>query len=89
MNKFSELIRKFFLLPVFFYRRYISPLKPPVCRYTPTCSQYMVEAVMKHGVVKGGWLGMKRIWMCNPWWGGSGYDPVPDEFHWFSKKEEK
>ena len=59
-----------------FYQRYISPLTPPSCRYTPTCSQYTVEALQKHGLLKGGWLALKRIASCNPW-GGSGYDPVP------------
>ena len=69
-------VRKAFLLPVYFYRVFISPLTPPSCRYTPTCSQYMVEAVLKYGIFKGGWLGIKRICRCHPW-GGSGYDPVP------------
>ncbi|MDG1572218.1 membrane protein insertion efficiency factor YidD [Robiginitalea sp. M366] len=59
-----------------FYQRYISPLTPPTCRYTPTCSEYTVTALRKHGVFKGGWLALKRILSCNPW-GGSGYDPVP------------
>lgn len=69
-------LRHLFLLPVYFYRVFISPLTPPACRFTPTCSQYMVEAVLKHGIFKGGWLGIKRICRCHPW-GGSGYDPVP------------
>ena len=69
-------LRKAFLLPVYFYRVFISPLTPPSCRYTPTCSQYMVEAVLKYGIFKGTWLGIKRILRCHPW-GGSGYDPVP------------
>ena len=72
----KKLIRNIFLLPVYFYRYCISPLTPPSCRYTPTCSQYMVEAVQKYGIFKGTWLGIKRIARCNPW-GGSGYDPVP------------
>lgn len=59
-----------------FYQQFISPLTPSVCRYTPTCSQYMVEAIQKHGPFKGTWLGTKRIARCQPW-GGSGYDPVP------------
>lgn len=58
------------------YQKYISPLTPPTCRYSPTCSQYTVEALRKHGFFKGGWLAVKRILSCNPW-GGSGYDPVP------------
>ncbi|MCQ2198690.1 MAG: membrane protein insertion efficiency factor YidD [Paludibacteraceae bacterium] len=72
----TGLIRKLFLLPVFFYRLCISPLFPPVCRFTPTCSQYCVEAVMKHGIFKGFYLAAKRILRCRPG-GGSGYDPVP------------
>ena len=63
-------------LPVYFYRYCISPLTPPSCRYTPTCSQYALEALKKHGPVKGLWLAIKRICRCHPW-GGSGYDPVP------------
>ncbi|WP_128545760.1 membrane protein insertion efficiency factor YidD [Larkinella soli] len=58
------------------YQGAISPYLPNACRYTPTCSQYMIEAVRKHGAVKGGRLGLKRISRCHPW-GGSGYDPVP------------
>lgn len=58
------------------YQRYISPLTPPSCRYMPTCSQYTIEALQKHGLLKGGWLSLKRIGSCHPW-GGSGYDPVP------------
>ena len=73
LSKIAEFI---FLLPVYFYRACISPLLPPACRYTPTCSQYMIEAVKKYGIFKGGWLGVKRILRCHPW-GGSGYDPVP------------
>jgi hypothetical protein len=64
------------LLPVLFYRYFISPIKPPTCRYTPTCSQYAVEALQKHGPFKGFYLAVKRILSCHPW-GGSGYDPVP------------
>lgn len=76
MNRIQIAIRRVVLLPVYFYRWCISPLFPPTCRYTPTCSAYMVKAVMKYGVLKGGWLGIKRIMRCHPW-GGSGYDPVP------------
>jgi hypothetical protein len=63
-------------LPIHFYRYCISPLFPPVCRYTPTCSQYALEAITKYGPFKGTWLAIKRILRCHPW-GGSGYDPVP------------
>ena len=73
MKKIIEFI---VLLPVYFYRFAISPLIPPRCRYKPTCSQYAIEAVKKHGVLKGVWLATKRILRCHPW-GGSGYDPVP------------
>ena len=59
-----------------FYRNCISPFTPPACRYTPTCSQYAIEAIQKYGPFKGGWLAFKRILRCNPF-GGSGYDPVP------------
>ena len=58
------------------YQRYISPITPSTCRYSPTCSHYTVEALQTHGLFKGGWLSAKRIISCNPW-GGSGYDPVP------------
>jgi len=61
---------------VYFYKYSISPLYPSTCRYTPTCSTYMVEAVKKHGAIKGFMLGIKRIGKCHPW-GGHGFDPVP------------
>ena len=63
-------------LPIHFYRHAISPLFPATCRYTPTCSQYALEALRVHGPAKGFWLAVKRIGRCNPW-GGYGYDPVP------------
>jgi len=64
------------LLPIKFYQRAISPLFPPSCRFTPTCSQYAVEAITKYGAIKGTWLATKRILKCHPW-GKFGYDPVP------------
>lgn len=64
------------VLLVRFYQICISPLKPSCCRFTPTCSQYALEALRKYGVFKGTWLAIKRILRCHPW-GGSGYDPVP------------
>jgi uncharacterized protein len=64
------------LLPIYFYRYCISPLKPPTCRFVPTCSEYAVEAIHKYGPLKGIYLAMKRIARCHPW-GGHGYDPVP------------
>lgn len=73
-------IRKFFsflvLIPIYFYRYCISPLKPATCRYVPTCSEYALIAIKKYGPIKGTWLAMKRIARCHPW-GGHGYDPVP------------
>lgn len=58
------------------YQKLLSPLLGAQCRYTPTCSQYAVEALQKHGALKGGWLAFKRILSCNPF-GKHGYDPVP------------
>lgn len=62
--------------PIHFYRGAISPLFPPSCRFTPTCSQYALEALRKHGPFKGLKLTIRRILRCHPW-GGNGYDPVP------------
>ena len=58
------------------YQWGISPLLGPKCRYTPTCSQYAVEALRKHGLLKGSWLAIRRVACCHPW-GGHGIDPVP------------
>lgn len=58
------------------YQRWISPALPSACRYLPTCSHYMDEAIRTHGPVKGVWLGTRRLCRCHPW-GGQGYDPVP------------
>ena len=62
-----------------FYRKYISPLTPPTCRYVPTCSQYALEALEKYGALKGGWLALKRISCCHPFYKGKRgtFDPVP------------
>lgn len=72
----TKIIIYLLLLPIRFYQLAISPMLPSSCRYTPTCSQYSIEAIKKHGPLKGLWLSVKRILSCNPW-GGSGYDPVP------------
>ena len=64
------------LLPIRFYQTCISPLTPPSCRFTPTCSEYARQALVKHGPFKGLYLAVRRILRCHPW-GGSGYDPVP------------
>lgn len=71
-----QTMRHLFILPIRFYQLCISPLFPPACRFTPTCSAYAIEAIMKHGVIRGTWLALKRLSRCHPW-GGSGYDPVP------------
>ena len=72
----SRMLRTLCVFPIRVYQRCISPVLPPACRYYPTCSAYAVEAVMTHGVLRGGWLALKRLARCHPW-GGSGYDPVP------------
>lgn len=64
------------ILPIRFYQYCISPLFPPTCRFTPTCSEYAIQAIRKHGALKGLLLAIKRICKCHPW-GGKGYDPVP------------
>ncbi len=64
------------IIPVKLYQWFLSPLLGASCRYTPTCSAYTIEALKKHGPVKGLWLSIKRILSCNPW-GGHGHDPVP------------
>ena len=66
-----------FIWLVRFYQAAISPYLPASCRFTPTCSHYTIEALQKHGLLKGGWLSIKRISSCHPW-GRSGYDPVPE-----------
>jgi putative membrane protein insertion efficiency factor len=70
------LLRKLLILPIRFYQYLIAPLLPSSCRYTPTCSHYMVQAIEEWGPLKGLWMGTKRIGRCNPW-GGHGHDPVP------------
>lgn len=69
-------MKRVLLALVRFYRRAISPFRLPCCRYTPTCSQYALEAIEKYGALKGGWMAFRRILRCNPFHKG-GYDPVP------------
>jgi len=70
------LIKRIIVLPIKFYRRWLSPLKPPACRFYPTCSQYALEAIETHGAARGLWLSVKRICKCHPFHPG-GFDPVP------------
>lgn len=64
------------LIPIYIYKGAISPLLPPACRFTPSCSTYAMEAIRKHGPLKGVYLAVRRILRCHPW-GGHGHDPVP------------
>lgn len=75
-NGFRKVLNAPFIGLIRFYQICISPHLRPCCRFTPTCSQYGLEAFRKYGPVKGFWLTLKRVLRCNPW-GGSGYDPVP------------
>ena len=72
----TTLPAKVALLPVHFYRRFISPLLPPTCRFYPSCSAYAVEALTVHGALRGTWLTIRRLLRCGPWHPG-GMDPVP------------
>ncbi|MDR0940660.1 MAG: membrane protein insertion efficiency factor YidD [Bacteroidales bacterium] len=69
-------VKYILIAPIRAYQLFISPWLPNACRFTPTCSHYGIEALHKHGLLKGGYLLIKRLLRCNPW-GGSGYDPVP------------
>lgn len=69
-------MKRFFIALIRFYQKHISPAFPPCCRFTPTCSQYALEAIEKYGALKGGALAVWRILRCNPFCRG-GYDPVP------------
>jgi uncharacterized protein len=79
------MLKKVFLSVIRFYQIVISPLKPPSCRFYPTCSHYGLEAVERFGALKGGWLAIKRILKCHPFHPG-GVDPVPEK--WPTKKKE-
>ena len=70
-------MKQIFLALIRFYQRYISPIKPPCCRFSPTCSRYAYEAITKYGAMKGGWLAFKRLIRCHPFYKGDSYDPVP------------
>ncbi len=76
MKRLRQLLNLPFILLIKFYQYVLSPAIGPKCRYTPTCSNYALEAFRKYGPIKGLWLAIKRISSCHPW-GGHGHDPVP------------
>ena len=71
------MIKRLFLAMIRFYQRCISPMHAPCCRFTPTCSQYALEAITKYDALKGGYLAVRRIMRCHPFYKGDPYDPVP------------
>ena len=73
-----KIFKNFLIYLLIIYKKGISPYLPHACRFQPTCSEYMMEAIEKHGVIKGGYLGLRRLLKCHPW-GGSGFDPVPQK----------
>jgi len=81
----SDLLKRVYIFPIKLYQWILSPLLGPSCRFTPTCSHYMIEAIFEWGILKGTWLGLKRIGKCHPW-GGHGEDPVPKK-HSISQKK--
>ena len=70
-------MKKLFLSLIRFYQKYVSPAFPARCRFRPTCSRYAYEAIAKYGALKGGWLALKRLLRCHPFYKGNWYDPVP------------
>lgn len=70
-------MKRMFVWLIRFYQRCISPVFPPRCRFSPTCSQYALEAIERYGAWKGGWLACRRLLRCNPFYRGSYFDPVP------------
>ncbi len=76
------MMRHIVALPVRFYRAAISPLLAPSCRFHPTCSSYALEAIERHGALKGGILACLRLVKCHPWYRADFTDPVPDKFTW-------
>lgn len=78
----NEILKTIAKMPIHFYRLCISPLWGPKCRFHPSCSDYAIQAVEHHGVIKGAWLALKRIIKCNPLHRGQMTDPVPEAFAW-------
>ncbi|NCU17792.1 membrane protein insertion efficiency factor YidD [Pallidibacillus pasinlerensis] len=73
------MLKKIFIYFIRFYQKFISPMKPPSCRFHPTCSQYGIEAIQRFGALKGGYLTVRRILKCHPFHKG-GWDPVPEKW---------
>ena len=82
----KSLPQKVGILLIRFYQLVISPMFPSCCRYTPTCSEYGLQAVRRFGLLKGSWLTLKRILRCRPG-GAVGYDPVPEQFSWLARSK--
>lgn len=82
------MFKAIFISIIHFYRRVISPLKPPTCRFYPTCSHYGLESVKRFGALKGGFLTVRRILRCHPFHPG-GIDPVPEKWTGFMNKKRK
>lgn len=86
MKKLLRLLRQVFLIPVYLYKGILSPYFGGSCLYHPTCSTYMVQAVLRHGIIKGFIMGMARIIRCSRWFYG-GEDPVPETWSWKAIKD--
>jgi putative membrane protein insertion efficiency factor len=76
LSAINQFFKQLFILPVRLYQITLSPLLGSSCRFQPSCSNYMIQAIREWGPIKGGWLGIKRIGKCHPW-GPHGHDPVP------------
>ena len=83
-----KLLRELFILPIRFYQRFLSPLFPPTCRFTPSCSEYGRQVILAHGVFKGTLLTTWRILRCQPFCTG-GHDPMPEHGRWRSERTER
>jgi putative membrane protein insertion efficiency factor len=72
----TGILSRILIVPIRIWQLTFSAILPPTCRFAPSCSAYAIEALQRHGPIKGGWLAVRRIGRCHPW-GSSGYDPVP------------